>query len=295
MKKIVLSTLLSSLLFLGTSYAKEFTPRDAKVTEVNNLAVLNATKDASSNRQKLVLEAIESIEFTQNALKALYKGDEKAAQKHIESALGKLEVILASKKVPKLLPIDSSVHVSEYLGTSEDIDLTLNHVLVAINKGKVQEARALMIPLVSEIEVTTHSLPLASYPEALKLAGKYLHEKQAAKAADVLEIALGSFTSVSKIIPIPLVEATDLIVASESLAKKDKKQALAYLDAASENLKIAHKLGYISKSTTTYKMLEEEIQAVKKEIEGPNKAEKLFMHLNESLKEFKEKIFSSKS
>jgi hypothetical protein len=34
---------------------------------------------------------------------------------------------------------------------------------------------------------------------------------------------------------------------------------------------------------------------VKKEIEGPNKAEKIFVKLKESLKEFKEKVFSEKS
>jgi hypothetical protein len=41
--------------------------------------------------------------------------------------------------------------------------------------------------------------------------------------------------------------------------------------------------------------LHEQIDTVKKEIEGPNKAEKIFAKLKESLKEFKEKVFSEKS
>jgi hypothetical protein len=45
----------------------------------------------------------------------------------------------------------------------------------------------------------------------------------------------------------------------------------------------------------TYKVLHEQIEQIKDEIEGPNKAQELFMKLKTSLKEFKEKVFSSDS
>jgi len=111
-----------------------------------------------------------------------------------------------------------------------------------------------MIPLVSEIDITTVSLPLASYPDALKLAAKYVHDNKPEKAKEVLYIAI------------------------------------KYLDGANEALNVAEKLGYVSKSETTYKMLHEKIEEVKKEIKGKNKAEKLFESLAEKLKEFKSKI-----
>ncbi len=295
MKNIVLSTLLASTLLTGVVQAKDTAAKDATVKEVNKIAVSNAKSDAKAHEAKLVTEAINSLKDAHEALVALEKKDEDLATKKLESALGKLEVILASNKVPELLPIDSLIRVNEYIGTSKEIDLTLNTVQGLLKENKVQEARALMLPLQSEIDITTVSLPLASYPDALKLAAKYVHSHEVDKAKEVLAIALSTFTSVTQIVPIPLIKATDLIAASATVAKEDKTRALAYLDAASESLKVAEKLGYVSKSTTTYKMLQDQIEAVQKEIKGPNKAEKLFETLKTSLKEFKEKIFSAKN
>ncbi|SFV65261.1 hypothetical protein MNB_SV-3-97 [hydrothermal vent metagenome] len=293
MKKIILSTLVASLLITGVN-AKETAPKDATVKEVNKIALNNAKSDAKSHQKDLVKEAVNSLKDAHDAFVALDKKDEALATKKLESALGKLEVILASEKVPSLLPIDSIVKVYEYLGTSKDIESTLAAVSTLLSKNKVQEARELMLPMQSEIDITTISLPLASYPDALKLAAKYVHSHEIDKAKEVLGIALSTFTSVTEVIPIPLLKATDLIAASSAIAKEDKTRALAYLDAASESLKVAHDLGYVSKSTTTYKVLQEQIEAVQKEIKGPNKAEKLFETLKASLKEFKEKVFSSK-
>jgi ribonuclease HII len=99
---------------------------------------------------------------------------------------------------------------------------------------------------------------------------------------------------VTEVVPIPLLESTDLIAAASRIAKEDKERAVKYLDAASDALDVAEKLGYVSKSTTTYKVLHEEIEKVQKEIRGKNEAEKLFEELKTKLKEFKEKIFSEK-
>jgi len=294
MKKIIVSTLVASLLLTGVN-AKETAKKDASVKEVNKIALSNAKEDAQAHQVKLVQEALNSLKDAHEAFLALEKKDEALATKKLESALGKLEVILASKKVPKLLPIDSVVLEKEYVGTSKDIKTTLDKVRTLLNNNKVQEARALMLPLQSEIDITTISLPLGSYPDALKLAAKYVHSHEVDKAKEVLAIASSTFASVTEIVPIPLLKATDLIEASSVIAKEDKKRALAYLDAASENLKIAHALGYVSRSTTTYKIMQEQIEAVQKEIKGPNKTQKLFETLKTSLKEFKEKVFSEKS
>jgi len=295
MKKIVLSTLLASLLLTGGLQAKETASKDASVKEVNKISVNNAKSDAKAQEATLVQEAVTSLKNAHEALLALEKKDAKGATEKLESALGKLEVILASKKVPELLPIDSVIRVHEFVGTSKDVETALNAVRTLLNKNKVQEARALMLPLQSQIDITTVSLPLGSYPDALKLAAKYVHSGELDKAKDVLSIALSTFTEVTSIIPIPLAKATDLIVAAEVVSKEDKERALMYLDGASESLKVAHALGYVSKSATTYKVLQEQIETVQKEIKGPNKAEKLFETLKSSLKEFKEKVFSEKS
>ena len=295
MKKILLSTILSSLLLAGGLQAKETASKNASVKEVNKVSVSNAKSDAKSNKETLVQEAINSLKHAHEALLALEKKDVKGATDKLESALGKLEVILASKKVPELLPIDSIVRVNEFVGTSKDVETALNTVRTLLNKNKVQEARALMLPLQSEIDITTVSLPLGSYPDALKLAAKYVYSDELDKAKEVLSIALSTFTSITEVVPIPLVKAGDLIIASEVIAKEDKDRALIYLDGASESLKVAYALGYVSKSETTYKVLQEQIESVQKEIKGANKADKIFETLKNSLKEFKEKVFTKKS
>lgn len=294
MKKLLLSAIAASLLLSTGTVAKEQAAKNATVGEVNKIAIANAKADARDHQAKLVSEAIESLKYAQNAVIALEHKDSKKATESLEKALGKLEVILAAKDAPKLLPIDNIIRVQEFVGTASDVDRAIKAVKELLDEGKVQEARALMIPLVSEIDMTVVNLPLASYPDALKLAAKYIHDGQPDKAKEVLYIALSTFTQVTHIVPIPLLESTDLIAAAQRIAKENKELALKYLDAASDALDVAQKLGYVSESTTTYKMLHDQIKAVQKEIKGKNKAEKLFEELAEKLKEFKSKIVSDK-
>ena len=293
MKNILLSTLLSSLLLSSGLYAKS----DIKsVNEVSKGAVSKGTQDALANQKKLIKEAITSLQYTHEALVALDKKDKATAEKKIEKALGKLEVILAAKDAPKFLPIDSSVTMVEYVGTKEDVKKSIDAVKDLLSDNKIQLARTLLNSLQSEIDIKITSLPLVTYPDALRLAAKYLHENQINKAKSVLEVALSTFDTTVTVIPVPLLKATDLINVSASLSKNGKKEeALKYLQAAEDELDVAEALGYVSHSDTTYKALHKVIKDVRKEIKGKNKAEKLFDELKMKLKDFKDKIFSEKS
>jgi len=292
MKKLLLSAITASLLLTTAGVAKEQAAKDATVKEVKKIAISNAKEDAGKHQVKLVAEAVESLKFAQQAVVALEHKDAKKATEDLEKALGKLEVILAAKDAPKLLPVNNLIKIQEFVGTAKDVDVILKKVKKMLDDGRVQEARALMIPLASEIDITVVSLPLASYPDALKLAAQYVHDNKLEKAKEVLYIALSTFTEVTEIVPIPLLESADLINAASRIVKEDKERALKYLDAASDALDVAEKLGYVSESATTYKMLHEKIKEVQKEIKGKNKAEKLFESLTEKLKEFKSKVIS---
>jgi len=295
MKKLLLSAITASLLLGTTAIAKEEAAKDATVKQVNTIAVNNAKEDAKNTQVKLAEEAVDSLKYAQNAYLALQKKDAKKATEDLAKAIGKLEVILAAKDAPKFLPIDNVIRVHEFVGTAKDVDLAVKTAKDLLDDGKVQQAREILLPLTSEIDITVVSLPLASYPDALKLAAKYVHDEQLDKAKEVLGIALSTFTEVTQIVPIPLFESADLIAAASKVAKENKTQALHYLDAASDALDVAEKLGYVSKSTTTYKVLHEEIEKVQKEIKGKNEAAKLFDSLKAKLKDFKEKVFSEKS
>ena len=290
MKKFAISTLVASLLLGASLYANS----DIKsVKEVNKSAVAKGQQDALAGQKKLIEEAINSLKFTNNALIALAHNDKESAQANIEKALGKLEVILSAKDAPKLLPIDSKVTMVEFIGTKKDVEKTVDTVKDLLDDNKIQVARTLLNTLQSEIDVTVVSLPLVTYPDALRLAAKYIHDNQIDKAKSVLEVALSTFDQTTTVIPLPLLKATDLINVSAQLSKNGKKEeALKYLAAAEDELDVAEALGYVSHSDTTYKALHTAIKKVRKEIKGKNRAEKLFDELKAKLKDFKDKVFS---
>ncbi|MBA1432825.1 MAG: YfdX family protein [Epsilonproteobacteria bacterium] len=293
MKKLALSTLLASLLLSTSLYANTAIK---SVKEVNKAAVNKGSQDALASQKKLIMEAVNSLEFTNKALVALSKNDKSAAQKNIEKALGKLEVILAAKDAPKFLPIDSQVTMVEFVGGKEDVKKAVDTVEDLLDHKKVQVARQLLNTLQSEIDVTVVSLPLATYPDALRFAAKYIHENKIDKAKDILQIALSTFDKTTTVIPLPLLKATDLINVSASLSKNGKKEeALKYLAATEEQLDVAEALGYVSHSSNTYKSLHKVIKHARKEIKGKNKAEKLFDEIKGKLKDFKTKVFSEKT
>jgi len=291
MKKIILSTILASTLFTGTLLAESNKTETSK--EVMSNATKSATTKANDNKVKLTQEAISSLKLTTDALKNLVDKKPEEAKKNIELALGKLEAILALKDTPKLLPIQNTMVIKNFIGTSKDVDKLLKEVNELLSKGKVQEAGELLISIQSEIDITVINLPLVSYPDALKLASKYLIEEKPNKAKEVLELALNTFTEVHQIIPIPLVNTIELATIASQIAQKDKEQALKHLTSAHDELNKAEKMGYLSKSTTTYKELHGFIEEVEKEIKGKNKAEELFDNLSKKLDEFKNNIFSS--
>ncbi|BBG66854.1 hypothetical protein NNO_2151 [Hydrogenimonas sp.] len=286
MKRVIVSIAAAALL-ANTGLMAESS------ANVTSNAVKSAKMKAESGKLKVVEEAVSAVLFTQNVLDALDKGDVKRAKSELEKAIGKLEVVLAHKDAPALLPIDSVVTATEYIGDLKSIKETLSAVKKLLAVGKVQEARRLLDTLQSEIDIVTVSLPLISYPQALKLSARYLNEGKVKEAEDVLEMALGTLVRSETIIPLPILKAQSLIEAASKIAKKDKEQALRHLDAARRELKIAEALGYTSDSDTTYKMLDDAIEAVEKEIKGKNRAEKLFEELMQKLKEFKEKALKS--
>ena len=291
MKRTLLSILTSSLLL--TAMATADTNASLSSKEVSDKATKTATQEAKNGKVKLVEEALTSLKLSAKALSALNNNKTEEAKKDIELALGKLEGILAVKDSPKLLPIENRMVVKNFIGTAKDVEVALDEVKSMLSKGNVQEAGELLYSLQSEIDLTVISLPLVSYPDALKLASKYIIEEKPAKAKEVLKLALSTFTEVQQIMPIPLINTVELVAISSEIAKEDKDQALKHLAMASDELDKAEKLGYVSKSTTTYKQLHELIKNVEKEVKGPNKAEKLFKELSEKLKEFKEKVLSS--
>jgi hypothetical protein len=292
MKRVLLSSLVAGMI-LSTSLIADNATSTKELKNTNKVAVEKERKRAEDNKTKLVQEAIDSLKYAHDALINLENSEKEKAVKNIEKALGKLEVILASKNTPSFLPVDSTITVKEYVGTKESIKHSIDLAKDLLDDNRVQYARDILNTLQSEIDVNVVSLPLASYPDALKLSASYIHDNKIEEAKHILTIALNTFENSVEIIPLPLVKASNLIYLASQEAKdnKNREKALSYLKSASDELDIAELLGYVSSSDTTYKMLHESIEKLNKEIKGKNSSEKLFSELTKKLKEFREKIF----
>jgi len=283
MKKLILSVAAAALLCSTALSAKTS-------AEVSQNALSNAKVEAKDNQVHIVKEAVNAVVLTQKVLADLDKNDTKTAIKDLEDAIGKLEVVLAAEKAPKLLPIDASITAVEYVGDAKEIKKNLDLVESLLDDGKVQEARKLLYTLQSEIDIVSVNLPVSSYPDALKLAAKYLHDNKTEQAKAVLVTALNTMVEDIVVVPIPVLKADALIVAASKIAKEDKEQALKHLAQAQVELEKAKLLGYTSKSDVTYKALKKAIEKTEKEVKGKNKAEKLFEELINKIKSFKEKM-----
>ncbi len=283
MKKLMLSVVATALLYTTVLSAKTS-------AEVSQNALSNAKIEAKDKQAHIVKEALNAVVLTQKVLVDLDKNDTKSAIKDLEDAIGKLEVILAAEKAPKFLPINTSIRAVEYLGDAKEIKKNLDLVDSLLGDDKVQEARKLLNTLQSEIDIISVNLPVSSYPDALKLAAKYLHDNKIEQAKTVLVTALNTMVEDIVIVPIPVLKADALIVAASKIATDDKEQALKHLEQAQVELEKAKLLGYTSKSDVTYKALKKAIEKTEKEIKGKNKAEKLFEELINKIKSFKEKM-----
>ncbi|NPA93914.1 MAG: YfdX family protein [Thermodesulfobacteria bacterium] len=293
---------LSLLLFLtpvnGVALAKEAGSQANKSgmktsAEVSKGAVEKEKKKAEDIKKELNKKAVEAVANTYKVLELLNQNKSKEALDLLKNVIGELEVVLAANKEVALVPINTYTVVVDTEMDAKQIAAALKDVKRLLNEGDVQAARRLLNTLQSEIDIVTENLPLATYPDAMKLASKYIVDGKIEQAKSVISIALNSMVVKTIVIPLPLVRASDLIAEASKVAKKDKEQALKYLDEAEKQLNIAKILGYGKGDPEVYKDFEKRIEAIKKEIKGKNKAEKMFEEILQKLKEFKKKLAAS--
>jgi carbonic anhydrase/acetyltransferase-like protein (isoleucine patch superfamily) len=294
MKKVLLSSVLALALVSSSLYGVE-NNNTAETKAVSTKALKSAKDSANAHKSdiKVIQEAVDAVKLTQEVLISLDKKDKEGAIKQLEKAIGKLEVVLSNPKAPALIPLSANVVVSEFPQSARVAENAIITATALLSKGKVQAAREIVVGLKDEIDFVTVNLPLASYPASLKLAAKFLHEDKVEEAKRVLATALSTFVEVNVVTPIGIIKAQSLIEAASKVAKDNKKLALSHLEEAKKSLKKSEVLGYVSESDTTYKMLNDAIVELEKEIKGKNDSGKLFDELIEKIKEFKEKAVKS--
>jgi len=284
MKKLLSSVVIASLLATSVFAA------DAKTENVKSEAVTKAEYKAKN--AQLIKEAILALKYTEDAYIYINAKKIDKAKDSLKKAIGELAVVLNTPNAPYLLPVDVRVAAYEYVGDIKNIATQITAAKVALAKHQLPLARNILNTLKSEIDIKAVNIPLATYPDAIKLAIKYLNEGKIKEAKDVIAMTLNTLVTTDTIIPIPLVKANDLVIAASKIVHKDKKQALRYLEEAKKQIKLAELLGYTSKSDTTYKMLKEAIENIESKINKNKNTDSLFEDLKAKIKEFKEKAVS---
>ncbi len=228
-------------------------------------------------------EAIAAVQETIGAVRALSESKTDAALQSIESATGKIDIVLARNPEAALVPVDLEVLIIDNVPEDWDerqIASVADIASLAIDELDFPAARSMLRRLMSEIRVRTYQLPLATYPAALKEAARLLAEKKTKDAHAVLLTALGALVMMDRIISIPLLLAREHINQAQAAAATDKSKAQQLLEKAKKELGRSRSLGYAGYDPE-YLTLRDEISKLAKELESGEETGSAFRRLKE--------------
>ncbi len=219
-------------------------------TQASSQVEKNAQEKTAEKRKEIVSEAVSALNDTQSALKALDENDSKKALSILQGVTGKLEIILARDPSLKLVPAGVSAETYTVIGSVDNVKNMRDQAKQLLNDGNVQEARRLLQTLVSETDVNTINIPLATYPAAIKQAARLIDAGDTEGAKNILQTALNTVVVTQAIIPIPVVTAQAMLKDAEKLAEnkqrtdEDNKHLTELLNGAQTSIKLAQELGY---------------------------------------------------
>lgn len=265
-RKLLTGTALASVLLTVPSCSKN--PHDRNVQQV---AAANTTAQpapdtpahAPADRGELLQEAVSALQETDNALIAIDQKKQKEAIAALERATGKLEILLARTPTLALAPVDVTTTTYDVLGEAKDVEALRDAAEQALKSGRLQQARHLISELASEKVVSVSSLPLATYPAAIKSAAALLAQGKMQEAKGVLQTALNTIVVHDTIIPLPIARAEAAIGQAKSLSEKanrtdaDGARLRSLLTTARSQLRFGKALGY-----ATDKDMDDLLQAV---------------------------------
>ena len=211
-------------------------------------------------------DAISAVQQTKEAISDLETDNPREALQHLEEATGKLDILLAREPELALIPISSTVEIIDTAPLSKDAAEALRDgVVVAIEKGDYALARELLANMISEVRTRIVNVPLATYPEAMKVAAGLIDADKLDEAKEILEVALSTLVIAERTQPIPIIDAQTSLLGARAISSEDKDEALRLLGDAREDLQLAKALGYVS-GDKTYNELDDEIDSIEKKL-----------------------------
>ena len=222
----------------------------AESREAQEQIASDAAEELARRQDDILAEAVEALDETERAVGALAEGESAAALEALATATGRLELILARRPELALAPVDATIEVVELVADAPTLrDVTLA-AEVAFLSGRYQVARTLLRDFASETVVRVASLPMATYPDAIKEAARLIDAGKVGEAAFVLRAALGTLVVTETVYPHPLIDAEVHLDAARKLAEladrtdEQNDQLAAALEVARLSLERAEAFGY---------------------------------------------------
>ena len=312
MKKTILALSVLAIIFTGcaqnkatdnhkTQQKKEAPakPEHAKISDKDLQSNIAQTMqdDFAVKETQSVKEAIQILGETSNILNYMAKNEDKKAKEELAKLIGELEILMTRDPNVALVPVSVGYEIVDAVVDIPTVYEITGAAEEAMDEGYYQLAKKLLDGLTSEMIVKTTYLPLATYPDAMRLSAALLEEGKKEEAAAILVKALNTLVIQQVEIPLPVLRAEEFVKLGAAAMlgnEKDKKEvALLFLDNAEYQLELAEAMGY-GKKDKEYKELYEAIKDLKKAVKEDKESKGKFEKLSEKLKNFKERLFFKK-
>ncbi|CAH1479343.1 YfdX protein (plasmid) [Klebsiella pneumoniae] len=149
-----------------------------------------------------------------------------------------------------LAGVDVRTIVHDLFANTETIEAMTDEALDALKHGEVQQARHVLALLASEIVITVTSIPLASYPAAVKAVVPLIDQGKIEEAKAALQSALSTLVEERSVLPLPVLRAKLLLKRAEPLVEDGQRSEASnerletLLNEARQQLEMAELLGY---------------------------------------------------
>lgn len=293
-----ISTFISTLAIVATylltcsiAFAEDTTKvSDGERSQVQakaNPQIEKQRQDAKEQAEKtLDKDAQAAIDETTKAIKAISDGKTSDAIAALERSTGKINILVGRNPANALIPVQLNVEVIDVAPT----DVKVIKAIAKAADGAVEDkdypaARVLLQGLISEIRVRMFSLPLATYPIAMRDAARLLDQKKTEEAKAILQTALNTLVVIDHVTPLPIAVAQEAIKDAEAKRGSAKDEAQMLLATARSELERAKELGYAGKDPG-YAELSNEIANVENEVKGTGDSRSAFAKLRDRISAF---------
>ncbi len=267
----------------------------AEKNEAEKAAKAQGQQKAQEMEEKIIEEAVQALTLTRKAITALQKKDSDAAMAALERVIGKLEIILARDPKLALAPVDVVSYTLDVHAGVASVKKAVKQSIDLLKKGRVQDARAIVSNLASELVIEVINIPLATYPDAMKAAVPLIQDGKFKEAKQTLITALNTLVVTRHIIPLPILRAEHLLKTAEKLAEKkgrskdEQKQLEELLGTVRKELQLAEVLGYGDKGD--FKAFYADIDEIQKKVAGGKHGKSSFDALEKALENYRKKLF----